>query len=98
MLHCNKYLLGRKFTLRADHRALIALMGRSSTKVYSARTERWREKVSVFNYIVESLRDEDNITADWLSQSTVEMKHIETPLKEEYVINEVKTQLDIHGL
>ncbi len=98
MLHFKKYLLGRKFTLKTEHCALIALMGRSSTKVSSARTERWREKVSVIDYTVEYLRGEDNTIADWLSRYSVEVKHSETPFKEQYLINEVKTRLHSHDL
>ena len=44
MVRFRKYLLGRTFTLRTDHRALAALLSQGTTKVSQARTERWREK------------------------------------------------------
>ena len=94
MLKFKKYLMGRNFVLRTDHRALIALVGQNTTKVSSARTERWREKIACFNFSVEYIRGKDNSIADWLSRSSVVVDHEETPLSEEFVINEVKSRLE----
>ena len=59
-----------------------------------ARTERWREKISIFNYNVEYIKGSDNLVANWLSRSTTDTDHEEAPLAEEYVINEAKSRLD----
>ena len=85
-----KYLLGRKFTLRTDHKALTTLLGKGKTKISSARTERWREKISMFDYKVEYIKGKENTIADWLSRSSKDTTHDEVPLKEEYVMNEVR--------
>ena len=85
-----KYLLGRKFTLRTDYKALTTLLGKGKTKISSARTERWREKISMFDYKVEYIKGKENTIADWLSRSSKDTTHDEVPLKEEYVMNEVR--------
>ena len=90
MEKCRKYLLGRRFILKTDHRALVSLLSQRSTKTSSARTERWREKVSCFDYEVEFIKGTDNNIADWLSRSATTVDHREVPLKEEFVINVVK--------
>ena len=43
---------------------------------------------------MEFVRGVDNEMADWLSRSTNRIDHLEEPLKEKFVINEVKTRLD----
>ena len=93
MMKLRKYLLGRKFILRTDHRALISLLSQRSCKTSSARTERWREKVSCFDYDIEYVKGKDNEIADWLSRSTEITDHTVLPLKEEYVINEVRARM-----
>ena len=60
MEKCRKYLLGRRFILKTDYRALVSLLSQRSTKTSSARTERWREKVSSFDYEVEFIKGTDN--------------------------------------
>ena len=59
-----KYLLGRTFTLKTDHRALETLLSQKKANKTSARTERWREKVSQFDYNVEYIKGADNEIAD----------------------------------
>ena len=98
MEKCRKYLLGRKFILKTDHRALVSLLSQRSAKTSSARTERWREKVSCFNYDVEYIKGTDNQLADWLSRSATKVDHCEIPLKEEYVINMVRKHEDLREI
>ena len=88
------YLLGREFTLRTDHRAIDTLLSQKGNKIVGARTERWREKISIFNYNVEYIKCSDNLVTDWLSRSTTYTDHEEVPLAEEYVINEAKRRLE----
>ena len=88
------YLFGREFILRTDHRALVTLLAQTGSKRVETRTERWRQKISIFNYKVEFIWGTDNMMADWLFRSTSSVDHEEAPLMEEYVVNEVKKRLD----
>jgi hypothetical protein len=92
-----KYLLGRRFTLRTDHRALVYLLSQKSSKTTSSRVERWREKLSCFDYVVELVKGQNMGMADWLSRSPSTVDHEEHPLKEEFVINEVRSVLKKTG-
>ena len=92
-----KYLLGRRFVLRTDHRALVALLSQRAMKTSSARTERWREKISCFDYEIEYIKGADNQMADWLSRSGEEVDHELVPLKEEFVLNEVRNLVPDSG-
>ena len=87
------FLLGRHFTLRTDHRALNTLLSQQGTKRVAARTERWREKLSIYDYDVEVIRGQDNPIAYWLSRSENTIDHEDIPLKEEYVINSVRQRV-----
>ena len=91
-----KYLLGRRFILQTDHRPLETLLSQTKARRTIARIERWREKLSCFDYEVEYLKGEDNFMADWLSRSAKGVDHEETPLKEEILINALNTEADRH--
>ena len=44
-----EYLLGRKFTLKTDHRAFETLLSQQKTSRSNSRVEIWREKVSIYD-------------------------------------------------
>ena len=88
-----KYLLGRVFTLRTDHRELQYLLSQGESKQTPSRLEIRREKLACFNYKTEFNSGENNQLADWLSRSSTKIDHKESPLKEEYVINEVESRI-----
>ena len=89
-----KYLLGRPFLLRTDHQALVTLLSQTKIQRSVTRVERWKEKVSCFDYTVEYIKGENNQMADWLSRSAEETIHHEVPLHEEYVINSLEDAKD----
>ena len=56
------YLLGRHFMLRTDHQALPTLLLQTETKQVTARPERWREKISMYDYhvkVIPGAREQD---------------------------------------
>ena len=57
------FLLGRKFTLRTDHRNLL-YMGHSQ----NARVQRWYAYLRAFDFTIEHLPGADNVVADALSR------------------------------
>ena len=86
-----KYLLGRHFVLQTDHRALETLLSQSKVKRTMARVERWREKLSCYDYHIEHIRGVDNAIADILSRTASKSDHREIPLMEEIVINSIQS-------
>jgi hypothetical protein len=90
MLSFQNYLLGRHFTLLTDHRALVTLMSQITIKRTNARVERWRERLTVFDYDVKHIKGSDNSIADWLSRSAAKVNHKMAPIYEEVVINAVR--------
>ena len=82
ILNFQNYLLGRHFTLLMDHRALVTLMSQSTIKRTNARVERWRERLTVFDYDVQHIKGSDNSVADWLSRSAGQVKHKMAPIYE----------------
>ena len=62
-----KFLLGRHFTLRTDHGALLTLLKQHTTTRKSAKFTRWLERLSRFDYDVEHIRGSNNCMADALS-------------------------------
>jgi len=66
--HFRRYLLGRRFVLRTDHKALEFIQ---KAKDQNTRLLRWALKLQEFDYQVEYIKGEDN-GADGLSRSVEE--------------------------
>ncbi|MCP3663559.1 MAG: hypothetical protein GY696_13890 [Gammaproteobacteria bacterium] len=66
--HWEKFLLGRHFTLRTDHKALTTLLNNSKDRRQSAKFQRWKERLAEFDYTVEHLAGKENRVADYLSR------------------------------
>ena len=67
MEHWEKFLLGKKFTLRTDHKPLKTLLQPGSRR-QSSKFERWRERLSHFDFDTQYLPGPQNQTADALSR------------------------------
>ena len=67
MEHWEKFLLGRKFTLRTDHKPLQSLL-KPANRRQSSKFERWREWLSHFDFETVYLPGAQNQTADALSR------------------------------
>lgn len=70
----SKFLLGRKFVLRTDHRPLIHIFNPSKpiTKIANARLIRWSVLLLSFDYTIEHLPGIKNTIADCLSRLPIE--------------------------
>ena len=68
--HFNFYLLGRKFTVETDHKALVSVLGKHRThKEYSVRLTRWRVRLLPYEFnIIYTPGSRMGIT-DYLSRS-----------------------------
>ena len=63
--HFFVYLLGRKFRVQTDHRALQWL---TRAKETNARLLRWSLALQLYDFIVEHRKGKDNANADTLSR------------------------------
>ena len=70
----NKFLLGKKFILRTDHKPLIHLFSPSKaiSSIANARLTRWALKLSAFDYQIEHIQGKNNVLADGLSRLPVD--------------------------
>lgn len=64
-----RYLWGKTFSLETDHRPLTYL---TSSTYKNARIMRWALTLQEYNFVISSIRGEDNIFADILSRSEVD--------------------------
>ena len=63
-----KFLLGRHFTLRTDHRSLWTLLMQHMSMHKSAKFDRWLQWLSRFDFDVQHICGTTNIMADALSR------------------------------
>ncbi len=67
--HFKNYLLGRAFTVRTDHRALLsALSSNRGNKTSFSRLARWVDRLLPFQFEIEHLAGKDMGWADYLSR------------------------------
>lgn len=64
------YLIGRKWTLRTDHKPLCAIFGKHKgiPKMYENRLQRWAAYLSGFDYEIQYIKGKLNTVADYLSR------------------------------
>ena len=69
----NQYLMGRKFTIKTDHRPLVKLLGchESIPCLASIRIKRWAMMLSAYDYDIQYLVGKENVYADFLSRQPV---------------------------
>lgn len=86
-----KYLLGKQFRLRTDHKALEAL---KTTENLLGKLVRWSLKLQDYDFIIEYIKGEDN-HADGLSRQICETeKRMVCSIKREIPIDERKSILE----
>ena len=91
-----KFLLGRRFTLRTDHQALTTLLRQYGHGRKSGKFARWFERLSVFDYKIEYRKGSQNQVADYLSRLTSKATELGVP--EPQVDNRVVKAVTENGL
>lgn len=70
--HFEKFLIGTKFHVQADHRPLIPLLGDQDLEKIPARIQRFKLRLMLFDYSIEHVPGKEMWTADALSRAPVE--------------------------
>ena len=88
-----KFLLGGKFIIKNDHLPLRKLLSPDSPVPIncSARLQRWRLRLSQYNYTFEYIKGEENVNADFLSRLPLKET---TDIEEPYELIFVMKSLD----
>jgi len=81
--HFKQYLLGNKFKIRTDHKALTWLMGLKGAK--TTQYCHWISELEIYDFIVEHRQGKEHINADFLSRveecEQCEIKHVDPKKK-----------------
>ena len=82
-----QYLLGRKFVLQTDHKALTTLFceNKNVPLMASSRIKRWAILLAAYDYKIEFLRGKENVQADFLSRCPLS-KDCSTPENDEVTV------------
>ena len=82
-----KFLRGRKFILRTDHKPLVHIFNpnKNIPSLSNARLTRWSIILGSFNFDLEHISGSKNIIADYLSRSPIEDDELKFWIPPEYI-------------
>lgn len=66
--HFANFLLGRRFTLVTDHKALVTILAQSGDGRKAHKFDRWRMQLSEFDYEIQHRPGSENLIPDMLSR------------------------------
>ncbi len=85
--HFKFYLLGRRFQVETDHKALVAVLGeKSSNREYSSRLTRWRMRLLPFEFDIVYKPGSSMGITDYLSRSPSFEAPAEPPDETELIV------------
>ncbi len=93
-----KFLLGRKFTLRTDHEALKTLLKQRGKGRESGKFTRWAERLAFFDFQPEYKKGSKNFVADYLSRVPSEPPAEEDPIDQIVVRNMSATGIKLEEI
>ena len=94
--HFDMYLLGTKFRLVTDHKPLVSIFGKPTSKP-TPRLERWSLRLQAFDFILEYRPGCSNI-ADSLSRLSVSKDEVVEPLSDDSYICSVAESAVPHAM
>nr|XP_054917172.1 uncharacterized protein K02A2.6-like [Dermacentor andersoni]XP_054921513.1 uncharacterized protein K02A2.6-like isoform X1 [Dermacentor andersoni] len=86
------YLWGRRFTLRTDHQAVVALLSAGDSGRRPLRISRWSARLLYYNFQIEYCKGSENLVADALSRLPV--KDSQNVVQEEEIVSLVTSVVD----
>lgn len=69
------YLLGRRFVIQTDHKALVTIFGtkKGIPAMAAGRLQRWSVYLSSFDFVIEHISGNNNVNADFLSRLPIKI-------------------------
>lgn len=86
------YLWGRRFTLRTDHQAVVALLAAGNSGRRPLRISRWSARLIYYNFHIKCCKGSENRVADALSR--LPLQHDSPTVQEEEIVSLVTTVVD----
>ena len=65
------YLLGQKFTVQTNHRALLSILKERSSKIHQSRLTRWCDRLIQFTFTIEHIPGWKMGMANYMSQGKI---------------------------
>ena len=96
--HFKLYLLGQKFTVKTDHRALLSILKERSSKVHQSRITRWCDRLIPYIFNIEQIAGSKMGLANFMSQNPNDLPKAPTKYDDEFIIaqiNIIKNTLNI---
>ncbi|XP_077538135.1 uncharacterized protein LOC144150167 [Haemaphysalis longicornis] len=85
------FLWGRRFTLRTDHQAVVALLAAGDSGRRPLRISRWSARLLYYNFDIEYCKGSENLVADALSRLPIQTGQ---ELQEEEIVSLVTSVVD----
>ena len=96
--HFKHYLLGHKFTVQTDHRALLSILKERSSKIHQSRLTRWCDRLIPFTFTIEHIPGWKMGLADYMSRNPDQIASPPSTYDADFIIaqiNVVKDTLNI---
>ena len=96
--HFKHYLLGHKFTVQTDHRALLSILKERSSKFYQSQLTRWCDRLIPFTFTSEHIPESKMGMADYMSQNPDQIASPASTYDADFIIaqiNVIKDTLNI---
>ena len=96
--HFKHYLLGQKFTVQTDQRALLSLLKERSSKIHQSRLTRWCYRLIPYKINIEHISGSKMGLADYMSRNPNDLPRAPTKYDDEFIIaqiNIIKNTLNI---
>ena len=96
--HFKHYLLGQKFTVQTDHRALLCIIKERSSKIHQSRLTRWCDRLIPYTFNIDNIAGSKLGLAGYMSRNQNDLPEAPTKYDDEIIIaqiNIIKNTLNI---
>ena len=92
--HFKHYLLGHKFTVQTDHRALLSILKERSTKIHQSRLTRWCDKLIPFTLTNDYIPGSKTGMADYMSRNPDQIASPPSTYDADFIIAQINVIKD----
>ena len=96
--HFKHFLLGHKFTVQTDHRALLSILKERSSKIHQSRLTRWCDRLIPFTFTIEHIPGSKMGKADYMARNPDQIASPPNTYDADFIIaqiNVIKDTLNI---